>query len=253
MSANRIHQIVLVLFTAVLVAASLLSCDPGAVSSSRDHPHDPGNPDYLPQRPGSISAVFIPDEDGHVDGRVLVRWGTSSHFEDGFLIERSHGDTDTFGKVGNVGNRVVEWIDQRGNHRPGTRYRVTSYVMRDGEQRRHLTEPVALSFGQIVFPSSPAFFRTPSEFRFTIEKRRVYRDGITVELVRPQGGTETLLDTREDIPAISVDNDRYTRHRFTLPYEDSVAPGSRIRVSWYVLVSGRLYVAGQSEHLVMIY
>lgn len=248
MTTSRVPNIVL-----VLLAASLLSCDPGAVSSGRIHPMDPGNPNFIPQRPGNISAVFVPDEDGYVDGRVLVQWSTSSHFEDGFLIERSHGGTDLFVEVGTVENRVLEWMDTGGDIHPGTWYRVTSFVRRDGERRRHLTEPVRLNFGQIVFPLDPAYFSTPSEFRFTIEKRRVYRDGLMVELIDPQGEAETLLDTQEETTLVSVDNNRYTRHRLRLPYDGPVAPGSRIRVSWYIIVSGQPQVVGQAEQLVAIY
>lgn len=252
MSKIRILHI-FVLITAFIFSTTAVSCDPGSVSSSRSNPNDPSNPGYIPQPPDNISAAFLPDSTGYVDGRILVSWSNNSHHENGFLIERSYDGGD-FLEVGNVKSRVMEWVDTDRDIRPGTRYRVTSYIVRDDEKVRHKTDAVPLDFGHIVFAWRPEFFLTPySEFSFTIEKRKVYRDGLFVALVDPDGETEQLLVTEDDLEIVNIDSNLHTSHRIRIPYDDPVAHGSRIRVSWYILVDGESYVLGQVEQQVNVY
>lgn len=155
----QVSSILCILFLLTLVLV-LTSCDPMAVTSERDNVLDPANEAFIPAAPTNIRVV---PEDGH----VRISWTRNTDHAEGYLIEKSINSSDNFTELATVGPEESRYIDTSNRFGVPTLYRVTSFIVRDGVPRSHLTRAAGLT----------------TNATFVVQPYVISGDGTAIELI----------------------------------------------------------------------
>jgi len=168
-------------------------CELFQVSFDEDNHRDPSNPGYIPSPPAELTIRKSNINPRNID----IRWEIQSVGHDGFLIEKSMEDDQSFEEFARLAPDRTDILDVTRYIAPGIWYRVTSYVERDGVLHRHLTDPLHIGFGDFtsveqawLAQSTPRIYRFGLNWRDNIE--RTARDGYDIVAIR-EDGHEYLL------------------------------------------------------------
>ncbi len=231
----------------IVMIVVLASCDLVGVSAERKNPHDPENPKYVPQPPENIQARFVDFNEQR--GWVYISWLSKSVEQTGFLIERAL-DGETFEEFHRRESAHGPVLDTTFQFRSRTAYRVTSYIERNGEIHRKMTEAVPLSFGSIRFLSAPSIRRNQLMVRF--EGDRVYRDGFYFKIIAPNGNEIFFAST--EVEHENIGSDSFAPRQYMWTHEISpdltIPPDSQFRISWYIREDDQEIIVGSVEEAI---
>lgn len=240
-----LHLLLLSFASAILVL--LPSCDLVGVQAERKNPHDPANPDYVPQSPKNIRATFLNREEQR--GWIHITWVSTSTNQTGYLIERAlDGETfEEFRRTESADITQDAAFDRTKEFRSTTTYRVTSYIERDGETLRIMTDPVPLSFGTIRFEMGPHLLSNRITVEF--EADRVYRDGYYFKVLDPDDQEVFSVRITDEMENNEPHQGNPPRYRWTHQIDAgiTVPNGSRLRISWFINEDEQEKIVGQAE------
>lgn len=210
------------LMAMMIVMVPAGGCDLFQVSFDRDNELDPSNPAYIPAPPGELairkSAVNLRN--------IEIQWAIQSVGHEGFLIEKSMGNDQPFEEVARLAPDRTIFVDNNRHLAPRMLYRVTSFVERDGELHRRLTDPISIGYGDFTHliqawlaQSTPRIYRFAIDWRDNIDIR--VRDGYDIVAIRDDGHEYLLVSinpdprysysVRESYEGVDADRFRYIR------------------------------------------
>ena len=163
-------------------------CDVYQVSFDRDNDLDTSNPAYIPAPPGNLTIrKWVVNQ-----RNIALEWEIQSAGHDGFLIEKSFGDDQPFEEFARLAPDRTIFSDTTRHLSPRMLYRVTSYVERDGELHRRLTDPLSIGYGDfsimsqaVLYESPQGIYRVGTVWRDNIDIR--VRDGYDIVAIRDDG------------------------------------------------------------------
>lgn len=246
---KTIPPVFLICLAAAMVVL-LASCELVGVNAERKNPHDPKNPEYVPQPPENIQARFINFDEQR--GWIHITWLSRSIGQTGYLIERAlDGETfEEFMRTESADITQSPVHDKTMEFRSRTAYRVTSYIERNGEIHRKMTDAVPLSFGTVRFLSAPSIRRNQLMVRF--EEDRVYRDGLYFKIIAPNGNeifAANITDELENIGSNSFSPPEYMWTHDISP-DLTIPPDSQLRISWYIREDDQEIIVGSVEEAI---
>jgi hypothetical protein len=236
------------MYMAAVAFLLLASCELVGVNAERNNPHDPDNPKYVPQPPENVRAGFLNFEEQR--GWIHITWLSTSVGQTGYLIERAlDGETfEEFKRTESADITQNPVHDRSMEFRTGTAYRVTSYIERDGDIRRKITDAVPLSFGSVSFVLGPVLGRNN---RLTVNFRadRLYRDGFYFKVVAPDGRVVYFREEAEELENLEPNTLNPPLYAWSHDISPglTISSGSRFRVSWYIHEDGQKKIVGRAE------
>jgi hypothetical protein len=188
-----------ILMAIVIVMVPAGGCDLFQVSFDRDNELDPSNPAYIPAPPGELAI-----RKSAVNPRnIEIQWEIQSVGHDGFLIEKSTGNDQPFEEIARLAPDLSIFVDNTRHLAPRMLYRVTSYVERDGELHRRLTDPISIGYGDFtqliqawLAQSTPRIYRFAIDWRDNIDIR--VRNGYDIVAIRDDGHEYLIVSINPD-------------------------------------------------------
>lgn len=155
----------------ILYFLGIITCESPPTKFERNNPKDPESAIFTPNAP---SDFWINADNGN----VILTWIDNSHFEDGYLIEKSIGGS--YIEQARLRSNTTSYVDSSQMFGLDTRYKITAYKVNGDSLNRIMTESVRVHLGNVS--SLNINYNANGEFNLTWNDESDLEHGYLVEL-----------------------------------------------------------------------